>query len=357
MEDNELISIIIIVYNTENYVEDCIKSVINQTYKKIEIIIVNDGSSDKSAQIINKYCKKDNRIIFINRKKNKGTMYTRAEGYNKSTGKYVMFVDSDDFLKENAVELMYKNLQENGVDIVKCNFVKYKNGKYIKDDNEISEKTIIQRKDFEPKLYNLLYKTIYFNTMCGLLVKKNFYSCVNNVNPNLIYGEDIQCNIMLYQAIKSIMILPECLYVYRTNDYSITNTVEKEKIMKKIDDIIICYYNVYCSINDKEMKKANYYKIITAEKMLHYLTNSFVKLTKVNGYKDIKKEMNRVINNSKVQEVMRNYNGTNNLKKNKLYKICERYFWKNKAFKFYVYVRIIYNPIYKTVKSIKNILK
>ena len=122
--EKELISIIIIVYNTEQFISECIESIINQTYRNLDIVIVNDGSKDNSSQIIKKYAKKDKRINFIDRKINKGTMYTRQEGYKNAKGKYVSFVDSDDMLRNDAIEVLYNSIKETNSDVVKSNLIK-----------------------------------------------------------------------------------------------------------------------------------------------------------------------------------------------------------------------------------------
>ena len=94
----EEVSVIIIAYNIEQYIEKCIKSVINQTFKEIEILIVNDGSTDKTLSIINEWALKDKRIKIINQV-NKGAIEARKAGLDKCNGKYVLFVDGDDWLE------------------------------------------------------------------------------------------------------------------------------------------------------------------------------------------------------------------------------------------------------------------
>ena len=107
-----LISIIVPVYNVELYIEDCLKSLINQTYKNIEIIIVIDGSTDESEKICEKYRLLDNRILII-RQVNKGLSEARNTGIKHARGKYVIFVDSDDWLEKSAVfDLLEATLKE-----------------------------------------------------------------------------------------------------------------------------------------------------------------------------------------------------------------------------------------------------
>ena len=110
------VSVIVPVYNVELYLEECLQSIVDQTCKDIEIIIVNDGSTDSSVKIIEKYKKKDSRIIIINQQ-NKGSSGARNAGIDIARGEYILFVDSDDFLREDCIELLYQRA-ERELDII-----------------------------------------------------------------------------------------------------------------------------------------------------------------------------------------------------------------------------------------------
>jgi len=109
------VSVVIPIYNVENYLEACLSSIVNQTFKDIEIICINDGSTDKSKNILNRYAKKDNRVIMIN-KKNEGLSIARNIGIDKATGEYIMFVDSDDYLDLHTIENLYNIVKRNDLD-------------------------------------------------------------------------------------------------------------------------------------------------------------------------------------------------------------------------------------------------
>ena len=115
------ISIIVPIYNAQKYLNRCIDSILNQTKKELEIILINDGSTDNTESIIKKY--KDKRIIYF-KNTNHGIGYTRNYGISKSTGKYIMFLDSDDYLKEDACEKLFKKIEKDKLDIVMCDFYK-----------------------------------------------------------------------------------------------------------------------------------------------------------------------------------------------------------------------------------------
>ena len=351
--NNDLISVVIIVYNTAKYLEECIDSIINQTYKNLDIIIVNDGSSDNSAEIIEEYAKKDSRITFINRTNNKGTMFTRQEGFNNSKGKYITFVDSDDFLKLNAIEIMYNDLLKNNVEFVKSNFIRYSNNKFFDNKNIIKKQLKIDKKEFEPVLYDLLYKTIYLNSMCGNLVLKEKLKCIEKVDPKSIFGEDLQCNILMFENLKSIFFESKELYVYRVNPTSITQTVDERKIEKKLNDSINCYYNILMNINNCKIKNTDKYRSYISEKYLYLLSMIFVDYSKKMKYKNFKRLFLKIYNLEKSRTILSNNNNKYLLKTNILTDIIKKLILKKKKFTIYILIKGVYIP----AKKIHNIVK
>ena len=121
--EKRLISIIIPVYNVEEYIEQCIQSVINQTYKKLEIILIDDGSLDKSGKICDAYADRDKRIIVIH-KENGGLSDARNKGIDIASGEYITFVDSDDYVEDSFIEDLYTTLINNNAEMSICNIIK-----------------------------------------------------------------------------------------------------------------------------------------------------------------------------------------------------------------------------------------
>ena len=115
------ISIIVPVYNVEKYLSECLDSIINQSYKNIEIILINDGSTDSSLEICQKYQKNDKRIKLISQA-NKGLSISRNNGMKIATGKYIMFVDSDDIIHSRMIEVLYKEIKNNKCQMAVCKF-------------------------------------------------------------------------------------------------------------------------------------------------------------------------------------------------------------------------------------------
>lgn len=168
------ISIIVPVYNTEKYLNKCIDSLINQTMNEIEIIIINDGSKDNSEQIIKEY--KDKRIKYF-KNNNQGIGKTRNFGIKKTTGEFLMFIDSDDYIRKDCCEKLYKNAKENKSSIVVSDFYKDYNGKI--EEIKISNFKTSSLKDNKDLL-------LIINTgPCNKIFKRELI-----VNNNIIFDED-----------------------------------------------------------------------------------------------------------------------------------------------------------------------
>lgn len=161
-----MISIIVPIYNVEKYLSKCIKSIINQTYKDLEIILVDDGSTDNSGKICDEFAIKDNRIKVIH-KKNAGVSSARNQGLDKANGDYIAFVDSDDYIEKDMYEKMVNVMNKYDVDIVSCNynhvnekiepFFILDKDEYINNKTELIEK-VFQYKNYDMILFNKLYK-------------------------------------------------------------------------------------------------------------------------------------------------------------------------------------------------------
>lgn len=143
--DNPKISILIPIYNVEKYLEQCLKSVTGQTLKDIEILCINDGSTDGCLNIINKYAKADKRVIVID-KKNSGYGDSMNIGLKKSSGEYIGIVEPDDWVEADTFETLYNLAKNNGSEIVRAEYFKYKNG--------INEKTDYFKEEYVAKNIN-----------------------------------------------------------------------------------------------------------------------------------------------------------------------------------------------------------
>ncbi|MBQ6717874.1 MAG: glycosyltransferase [Clostridia bacterium] len=228
-----LVSIIIPMYNSQDKINKCINSVVKQTYKKIEILLVNDGSTDNSLSICNDIAKADNRIKIIDIE-NQGVSVARNIGIQQAKGDYIMFVDSDDYVENTIVEKLLNNLIENDADISQCGCnVANNNGKILKTYN-VPYYNILNREEIIKKIVLPLFGKIKVDSVAiqGFCVCKLFKKdIINNIRFNVeqrIY-QDRCFNIDAYLNAQKTSFIDEQLYYYVVNSTSSTQ--------RKRDDI------------------------------------------------------------------------------------------------------------------------
>ena len=243
------VSIIIPAYNVNKYIERCIKSAMNQTLKEIEIIVVNDGSTDNTKTIIEKLAQQDSRIVLIN-KENGGVSSARNRGASIARGEYIQFLDGDDWIEKTACQEMYQYAKENNLDTVVVNFYEDDDKGDIQELEAIkSDKSIMNSKEFI---------TLLFQGKAHWNIWNIFYSKELNVRQeeNISYGEDLLATFQLISNAKKIGILREPYLHYINNPTSITNNKEALKINQ-----LFTVYNLI----EKEMKEKKIFKLFQKE--------------------------------------------------------------------------------------------
>lgn len=234
------VSIVVPVYNAEETLNRCLDSLINQSYENIEIVCVNDGSSDSSLKILNKYHDKDNRIIVIDNDKNRGCSYTKNRGIDNATGEFICFVDSDDYVESNMVYELVEFQKKNNLDLVKCHYNNYEDGKLKNTILNYQEEKILNTKKDINEFKIKLFSGEIPGYLQLLLIKK---SVLNNkrINEKITFLEDITfCLDLLSEKIK-VGILNKKLYNYVNNKNGLTFSLSKEKIVNRIKGIIYFY--------------------------------------------------------------------------------------------------------------------
>lgn len=213
--DSEIpkVSVLIPVYNVEKYLGQCLDSVVNQTLKEIEIICINDGSTDKSPEIIKRYAEKDKRIKVIN-KKNSGYGATMNQGLKKASGEYIGIVESDDFAERNMFETLYNLAKANDLDIARSEFYYYDNNK--KEDKKSDCSFSVQNKIVEPKKE----KSIFYQqpSIWASIYRKDFLvenEIVFLETPGASY-QDTSFTFKVYESAKKYMMIETPLIHYRT---------------------------------------------------------------------------------------------------------------------------------------------
>ena len=296
---NSLVTIIVPVYNVEKYLRKCLNSIVNQTYKNIEIICVDDGSPDNSIDILNEFAEKDQRVKVI-RQENQGLSGARNAGINNATGKYIMFVDSDDWIKLNMIELMTNKIEKENLDLVICGRYHYING--IKKEinlnkiKEVLENKILNGKEyfkvitsktnlFTASAYNKLYIT-------SLIKEKNLFFPKGKLYEDLLFVFQY-----IYDSNK-IGIIEQGLYNYVVSrEGAITNKINKNDIkdtLFTLDEI------------KKFLKSKNDYKLLNSlefsEYMFLWISRAVLFKLPFNEKKYGKKEIDRIINELKCNE-------------------------------------------------------
>lgn len=239
---DSLISIIVPVYNTENYLEKCLYSLVNQTYKNIEIIIIDDGSPDNSMNIIQKFVLADNRVKVISQK-NQGLSGARNTGMNNANGDYIMFIDSDDWIEIDTCEKAINASEKYNADVVFWPYIKefsdLQKDNYLFDKTEIiwSEKNINQ---LSRRMVGLVGDELAnpqsidnLVTAWGKLYKKSVIGDVRFTDTKIIGTEDALFNIEVFLGINSAVYIPDLLSHYRKdNESSLTHNYKKKLVSR-----------------------------------------------------------------------------------------------------------------------------
>lgn len=178
------VSIIVPVYNVASYLDTCLMSCINQTFRDLEIIVVNDGSTDESLRIIKEYADKDDRIRVII-KENQGLVYARKSGLEAAHGEYVFHLDGDDYIEINAIELLYNEAVKSGADYVECNYCSV----YIQSGKkQISSKSTVHSELSGQDFLLSMIRNEKWN-IWGRLMRKSLFD--NIVYYRVLMGEDL----------------------------------------------------------------------------------------------------------------------------------------------------------------------
>ena len=289
------ISVIIPIYNVERYLDRCIQSVLNQTLKDIEIILVDDGSPDKCPAMCDEYAKKDGRIKVIH-KKNGGLGLARNSGLEIATGEYVAFVDSDDFIDVMMFETLYLKAKSDGYDTVFCNCRFYTNENKYVDRKDVDKEIVFNgRNEVDDFLLDLVgplpkYKhdvkymmsvwhAIYSN---DLIKKKN----IKFVSERDFISEDIIFDIDYLSKAEKICYIPDIFYYYCLNENSLSRKFNSNRYNQ--NKKLVLEVKRKLSLIFKESRFKLHYQRL----MLVYLRNSLQYIIESKRENDIKMVLN-----------------------------------------------------------------
>ena len=247
------ISIVIPIYNSAEYLDKCIESVLNQTYKNIEIILIDDGSQDSSGEMCDKYAEKDDRIVVLH-KSNEGISKARNSGIELAKGEYIMFVDSDDWVDEDICSLLLEAIIKNNVQSSMCSYVReYPQNSIPKEIYH--EDLVWSHFDFQRRLCGLTNEELgkpenldCYNAMWGKLYPTSAVKEIKLVDLKLIgSSEDLLFNLEAFNNIEDIIYINSPLYHYRKRESSSITTTYRPKLegqwdmlCSKINEVILC---------------------------------------------------------------------------------------------------------------------
>lgn len=284
---NYILSIIIPVYNVSKYLPKCLESVSKQKHKNIEIILVNDGSTDNSGDICNEFARtRDNTIVI--HKKNGGLSSARNAGLKKATGEYIWFVDSDDWIDKNSVQKITAYLEEHDIEILHFNYIEF-----LEDKEEFKSHKSRKEKTFNTSGSDYL-KTHPFVPMVWTYVYNRTFLLDNKLVFNEeVINEDVEFSMISLSVVKKMSYLPEILYFYRIRENSQTSIFSIIKVDSLFSMIKVCRELEGKGLPVKFLNRRIYFTINT---YLYFVINgnytNRIKINRINKLKSVKIKLN-----------------------------------------------------------------
>ena len=300
------ISIVVPVYNAEKYLHRCMDSILNQVFQDFELILINDGSKDRSGEICNDYASKDNRIKVLH-KVNARVSAARNDGIKMATGKYLGFVDADDWIEPNMYQELFTSAEQFNIDLAMCDFRKISITKEVEQTQPIRG-GYYSKNDLETELFSclIMFDNIEFpptitNTVC--LFKLEFLK-----SSKILYDEDIHyCEdalfgpIAMYHAGNFFYLKEHYYYNYCTNPDSTTRTYNEHKwdSYLRINERLIDYFGGENRFDFSRQIKIN---------MLYFTLNALAQIKHAGEDKEERTEMiKEIMENPKVREIFINF--------------------------------------------------
>ena len=277
--NNDLISIIVPVYNVEKYIARCIETIIQQSYKNIEILLIDDGSTDESGKICDDFGKKYNNISVVHQR-NQGLSKTRNVGIEMAKGKYIGFVDSDDYIERDMYEILYKNMVKYDADISVCDYIEITgNMKNVKKTNTNFETIIYD--NLETKIKELLTEETLNNYAWNKLYNRELFNKIR-FKENIKF-EDVDIMYKLFYRANKIVYTSYVGYNYVQRYDSIMKTIDNNAIENLMDATNERYF--FVEKNTKNLKRYNISRRIYTIYRYHAL---LARKNDINNYNSIK---------------------------------------------------------------------
>lgn len=256
------VSIILTVYNKKKYLEKCVDSILNQRFKSFELIIVDDGSTDGSSEIIDNYANSDKRVRVLH-KKNEGVSSARNDAIDMAVGDYIQFVDADDYIPKDSTEILITNIRKYKVDLIVANYYRVVK-KYFSKKGDIKITKIFDKISFSEAMMKSP-ANYYYGVLWNKLYKSSIIKKYNiRMKEDLKWCEDFVFNMEYIQHVKYVLATSKAVYYYVNNDDSlVTSSLNLPDIINMKFKIFEYYSNFYKNIYNKKdyiLKIPNIYK-------------------------------------------------------------------------------------------------
>ncbi|MDB8558403.1 glycosyltransferase [Turicibacter sanguinis] len=300
------ISIIVPIYNCEKYLDVTIISILNQTLKDYEVILVNDGSTDNSLEIANKYQGLDSRIKVLSQA-NQGVSSARNYGLSIASGEYIGFIDGDDYVEPEMYMTLYNTAQKYNLDLVISNFEQELEGKKIVEILNIKSNYTLKKKEILNEVLPKFLEDERLNTVCTKIFKKEIIDMYKIEFPLKVpLGEDRIFNINFLSNIDTLMYINYCGYHYREVEGSATRNIrEKDYFSRALDvykeTIPIIFYKYFEDDYIDEMRTKKFINSVVS------YTHIYTKPTKEMSFIKRYRYMKNMINNTYVQDAIRKH--------------------------------------------------
>ena len=309
MTEQKKVSVIVPIYNVEKYLDACLQSIADQTYKNLEVLMVNDGTKDNSAEIAVRFAEKDPRFVLWN-KENGGLSSARNYGLDRATGDFVCFIDSDDYIKPGYVEHFINKIGDSEVAI----------GKYVFDDREIGKEYVpyesmrINKKYVGDEKTHEIVERLMFDSLDGdfeikdtlMPVWKNMYrrdfiekKNLRFVSERLVYMEDYIFNLEAYAKASSVTLIDDADYVHLNLKGTLSQSYRKNMFEMQMTN-----YDYVCAILEKVYGEEMLGKYNT--KLPYIIAYSAFKLSHC-GYGEALVNLKKIMDDEKVRDIMKRY--------------------------------------------------
>lgn len=303
---NDLITVVIPVYNVGTYLGKCVKSVVNQTYKNLQILLIDDGSTDGSSDLCDDIAFSDSRIQVIH-KSNSGLGLTRNVGINNAKGKYIIFVDSDDYLSKDLIENLYLGIKKDKSEICIAGFTRVDNRGTMLYQEKYEERNIIGSKNvksiFEkmlgslPEKHDSIKPSVWSNLYSVNIIKK---FDLKFVSERKIISEDIIWNAQYFNKINKVQFISSCGYFYRYNNSSLSQSYKHDRFRK-----IIFLYNILLTLINKDSLSKD--ALLRAQKQLFINVRSCIVQERQMRFSQQVKDIKEMVNNNDLILVLQEY--------------------------------------------------